>query len=128
MKMIKESRIDKAQFQELCIRSSAAITADKNTVSPELYGILQDISELKRLIHGFITASEEETETMDKVIWMCYAALIFGGAMNEARREELANAISTTENFTENRSRKDLRAILLAQAKLLMQSVTSISK
>ncbi|KAI7893343.1 uncharacterized protein EV154DRAFT_501727 [Mucor mucedo] len=128
MKMIKESRIDKTQFQELCVKSSAEIIADRNTVNPELYGILQDISELKRLLHGFITASEEDTEKMDKVIWLCYATLIFGGVKNEDKRGELVNAISTTEDFAESRSRKDLRAVLLAQAKSLMQNITSTSK
>lgn len=126
--MIKESKIGKTQFEDLCSKSSAAIVVDKAIVNPELYGMLQDLSELKRSLHGFINASEEETEAMDKVIRMCYAALIFGGVINETKRDELANAISTTEDGAESRSRKDLRAILLTQAKALMQSITSTSK
>lgn len=126
--MIKESRIGKIQFEELCIKSSATIAADKTSVNSELYGMLQDLSELKRSLHGFINANEEEAENMDKIIRMCYAALIFGGVINETKREELVNTTPTTEDLAESRSRKDLRAVLLAQAKLLMQNITSISK
>lgn len=127
--MIKESKIDKEQFEEICATSSADIISDKSVAHPDLYAILQDIAEIKRSINGFISMNDTEEEGMDKVIRMCYAALIFGGVLNDAKCDTLSTAIPTDgEVSIESRSRKDLRVILLAQAKLLMQTMVVTSK
>ncbi|KAI9260891.1 hypothetical protein EDC94DRAFT_610142 [Helicostylum pulchrum] len=129
MKMIKDSKIDKAKFEELCAASSAEIIADKSVAHPDLYAILQDIAEIKRSINSFILMNCAEEEGMDKVIRMCYAALIFGGVLNDAKCDILSTAIPIDgEVSIESRSRKDLRVILLAQAKLLMQTMVVTSK
>lgn len=119
MKMIKESRIDKSQFEVLCSASSIVT----QNVEPELYTILQDLSELKRLTQGFITIANDD-EGLDKAIRMCYAAIVFGGESNESKRKELITAVPALgDDAIESKSRKDLRTILLAQAKVFMQSI-----
>lgn len=118
--MIKESKIEKSQFETLCSANSIST----QNVEPELHTFLQDLSELKRLTQGFITGADAEDDGLDKTIRMCYAAVVFGGDHNEARREELRTAVHADgEDAIESKSRKDLRLILLAQAKLFMQNI-----
>lgn len=127
--MIKESKINKSQFEELCIASSAEITADKSVAHPDLYAMLQDIAEIKRSLSSYVVMTDDENEGMDKVIRMCYAVIIFGGVLNDSKCDRLATAIPTDEEAeVQSRSRKDLRVVLLAQAKLLMQSLVPTSK
>lgn len=120
MKMIKESKIEKSQFEALCSPNSIST---QNTES-ELHSTLQDLSELKRLTQGFITGADAEDDGLDKTIRMCYAALVFGGDSNEEKRNELRTAVHTNgEDAIESKSRKDLRLVLLAQAKVFMQNL-----
>lgn len=126
MKMIKESKISTDGFQSICKLSSKGIMEDKSIADPDLYSILVDLAELRKLIQGFIVGGLDD-EDLNKVVRMAYAALILSGETNISKQKELEVAVAKDETSL-SKTRKDLRVVLLAEAKLFMQSVLATQK
>lgn len=124
--MIKESKMSTDDFQSICKLSSKGIMEDKSIADPDLYSILVDLAELRKLIQGFIVGGLDD-EDLNKVVRMAYAALILGGETNVSKQKELEVAVAKDETSL-SKTRKDLRVVLLAEAKLFMQSVLATQK
>lgn len=99
---------------------------DKSIADPDLYSILVDLAELRKLIQGFIVGGLDD-EDLNKVVRMAYAALILSGETNISKQKELEVAVAKDETSL-SKTRKDLRVVLLAEAKLFMQSVLATQK
>jgi hypothetical protein len=93
------------------------LTEDKSRVDFDLYTILQDLAELRRLTQGFIPNTDAEQDGLDDTIQMCFAAVVFGGINNTERMVELTSATSTDENPNHG---KELLDALLLHAKMVL--------
>ncbi|KAI9478245.1 MAG: hypothetical protein EXX96DRAFT_570148 [Benjaminiella poitrasii] len=95
MQTIKDSRISVDSFQIICSTFIKTFLGDKPLSDVELYGILQDLSELRRLTQGFISAADLNCDGLDGIIQMCFAASVFE---NKADFDKLLENQNDTSN------------------------------
>lgn len=87
-----------------------------------MYVIIQDLAELRRLSHGFVSVTESDKDGLDEAIQMCFAAVAFGG-------EEMSEKLQQESNVElDENNGKILIETLSTQAKILMQNTTTTSK
>ncbi|KAG1115147.1 hypothetical protein G6F42_014009 [Rhizopus arrhizus] len=55
LERIRNSRLDKLNFEAICSTFVKSLSEDKSLTDPELYALIQDLAELRRLTHGFIS-------------------------------------------------------------------------
>jgi hypothetical protein len=103
------------------------LAEDKSRVDFDLYSILQDLAELRRLTQGFIPTADAEKDGLDDTIQMCFAAAVFGGINNIERMRELVSATSTTAEENPNHG-KELLDVLLLQAKVMLINTITVTR
>ncbi|CEP09034.1 hypothetical protein, partial, partial [Parasitella parasitica] len=122
LERIRNSRLDKLKFEAICSTFVKALSEDKSLTDPELYAIVQDLAELRRLTHLFISVTDSDNDGLDDAIQMCFAVVAFGGENMSAKLSEESHA-----QLEENNG-KILLETLSTQAKILMQNTTTTSK
>ncbi|GAN06215.1 hypothetical protein MAM1_0115c05695 [Mucor ambiguus] len=120
LERIRNSRLDKLNFEAICSTCVRSLSEDKSLTDPELYALLQDLAELRRLTQGFISVTDSDSDGLDDAIQMCFAVVAFGG---EHTQERLPEGSNEDEN-----NGKTLLETLSTQAKILMQNTTTTSK
>ncbi|KAI8639579.1 hypothetical protein BD408DRAFT_371457 [Parasitella parasitica] len=122
LERIRNARLDKLKFEAICSTFVKALSEDKSLTDPELYAIIQDLAELRRLTHLFISVTDSDDDGLDDAIQMCFAVVAFGGDDMSAKLNEESNM-----QLDENNG-QILLETLSTQAKILMQNTTTTSK
>ncbi|KAK4510606.1 uncharacterized protein ATC70_005037 [Mucor velutinosus] len=120
LERIRHSRLDKLNFEAICSTCVRSLSEDKSLTDPELYALIQDLAELRRLTQGFISVTDSDSDGLDDAIQMCFAVVAFSG---EHTQERLSEGSNEDEN-----NGKILLETLSTQAKILMQNTTTTSK
>ncbi|KAL9554649.1 hypothetical protein MBANPS3_002732 [Mucor bainieri] len=120
LEKIRHARLDKLHFEAICSTCVRSLSEDKSLTDPELYALIQDLAELRRLTQGFISVTDSDSDGLDDAIQMCFAVVAFSG-------EHMQERLSEGSNEDENNG-KILLETLSTQAKILMQNTTTTSK
>ncbi|OAD08462.1 hypothetical protein MUCCIDRAFT_154925, partial [Mucor lusitanicus CBS 277.49] len=60
LERIRHSRLDKLHFEAICSTCVRSVSEDKSLTDPELYALIQDLAELRRLTQGFISVTDSD--------------------------------------------------------------------
>ncbi|KAI8080754.1 uncharacterized protein B0P05DRAFT_72267 [Gilbertella persicaria] len=118
IRAIQSSRIQAVRFEAMCSTFVKAFNENKSQTNAELHGFLQDLSELKRLTHGYIANIDVTQDGLDDTIQLCFAVVAFGDIY---KLQEIQDAVAVEGESMENHHEK-LMNILSTQAKVLMQN------
>ncbi|KAI8378602.1 hypothetical protein BD560DRAFT_389864 [Blakeslea trispora] len=122
MSIVKSSHISIEKFETICATFIKEFNEDKSKLNPELYGFLQDLSEIKRLTHSFIPTSDVAQDGFDEVVALCFAVVVFGGRDNAHHLHELKYA--SPEEAQDAKHSEKLLEVLFNQSKTLVQNTT----
>ncbi|OBZ89568.1 Histone transcription regulator 3 [Choanephora cucurbitarum] len=122
MACIRSSHISVDKFETICTTFTKEFSEDKSKLDSELYGFLQDLSEIKRLAHGFIPTAEVTQDGFDEVARLCFAVAVFGGPNNAHHLHALGNTVLVEPQDIKHEEK--LVEVMLNQAKVLLQNTT----
>ncbi|KAI7905962.1 uncharacterized protein BX663DRAFT_483630 [Cokeromyces recurvatus] len=134
MTTIKNSHLSKEEFETICSTFVKSVLGEKPVTDKELYDILQDLSELRRLTQGFITANDTDHDGLNDTIQICFAAFVFEDKINFEKLQDQSATVNSfpsnevNESENQNFAEGKLLDVLLAQAKILMQSIITSSR
>lgn len=123
MAIIQASQIEKEQFEAILTTYGKLLAEGKSRADFDLYSILQDLAELRRLTQAFIPTADTEQDGLDDVIQMCFAAIVFGGVNNTERMGQVLSAASSTALENPNHGKDLLEALLLHGKMVLINSI-----
>jgi hypothetical protein len=134
LEKITQCKIDKEGLQSLCDKYTKTLVSEKPKVESELMGYFQDLLEIKRLNHSYLTDPK-----LDLAIQLCYSVIAFSSEnalselqslcpnvdMNATNAQGLPNNEDETNVADNSLGSKERLDILLQQAKMLLQNYSA---